>query len=138
MCLFKKKTKITKEEFEASLNPSQKVSDFYIQTERKTFDYVKEKAKNFSKAYKYIDTMVRDYITQSASSGNNSVAISYNELKEELKKFDDAACLFNQVFEKLFHDFQDEGFYIDLRKKDGFEIVWNMQGAEFGEEVEYL
>lgn len=136
MCLFKKK--ISKKEFEEILKPPKRASDFCIKIERKTFDCLKEKAKGFSKAYKYIDTMIRDYITQAASSGNNFVTISYNELKEELREFDDAACLFNQIFEKLFHDFQDEGFYIDLRKKDGFEIVWNMQGAEFGEEVEYL
>ena len=79
MCLFKKK--ISKKEFEESLNPPKKVSDFYIKTERKTFDCLKEKAKNFSEVYKYIDTMVRDYITQAASSGFASVTISREELK---------------------------------------------------------
>ena len=138
MCLFKKKKRITKKEFEESLKPRKKVSEFYIQTERKSFEHVKEKAKNFSKAYKYIDTMVRDYITQSALSGNNFVTISYEELKSELRRFDNAACLFNRVFEKLFYNLQNEGFYVDLRKRDDFKIVWNIQAAEFGEEIEYL
>lgn len=135
MCLFKKK--ISKKEFEESLNPPKKVSDFYIKTERKTFDCLKEKAKNFSEVYKYIDTMVRDYITQAASSGFASVTISREELKEELKRLN-SLCLLIQIIAKLVDTFQNEGFGVNHKKNNDIYIMWNTQGPVFGEEIEYL
>ena len=135
MCLFKKK--ISKKEFEESLNPPKKVSDFYIKTERKTFDCLKEKAKSFSKAYKYIDTMTRDYITQAASSGFTFITISGEELKEELKRLD-LLCLFPQIIAKLIDILQNEGFWVDCKKNNDIDIMWHTQGPVFGEEIEYL
>lgn len=135
MCLFKKK--ISKKEFEESLNPPKKVSDFYIKTERKTFDCLKEKAKNFSEVYKYIDTMVRDYITQAASSGFASVTISREELKEELKRLN-SLCLLIQIIAKLVDTFQNEGFGVNHKRNNDIDIVWNTQGPVFGEEIKYL
>ena len=135
MCLFKKK--ISKKEFEESLNPSKKVSDFYTEIERKTFDCLKEKAESFSKAYKYIDTMTRDYITQAASSGFTFITIPEEELKEELKRLD-LLCLFPQIIAKLIDIFQNEGFWVDCKKNNGIDIFWNAQGPVFGEEIEYL
>ena len=135
MCLFKKK--ISKKEFEESLNPSKKVSDFYTEIERKTFDCLKEKAKSFSKAYKYIDTMTRDYITQAASSGFTFITIPEEELKEELKRLD-LLCLFPQIIAKLIDILRNEGFWVDCKKNNGIDIFWNAQGPVFGEEIEYL
>ena len=135
MCLFKKK--ISKKEFEESLNPPKKVSDFYIKTERKTFDCLKEKAKNFSEVYKYIDTMVRDYITQAASSGFASVTISREELKEELKRLN-SLCLLIQIIAKLVVTFQNEGFGVNHKRNNDIYIMWHTQGPVFGEEIEYL
>lgn len=135
MCLFKKK--ISKKEFKESLNPPKKVSDFYIKTERKTFDCLKEKAKNFSEVYKYIDTMVRDYITQAASSGFASVTISREELKEELKRLN-SLCLLIQIIAKLVNTFQNEGFWVNHKRNNDIDIMWNTQGPVFGEEIEYL
>ena len=135
MCLFKKK--ISKKEFEESLNPPKKVSDFYIKTERKTFDCLKEKAKNFSEVYKYIDTMVRDYITQAASSGFASVTISREELKEELKRLN-SLCLLIQIIAKLVDTFQNEGFGVNHKRNNDIYIMWHTQGPVFGGEIEYL
>ena len=135
MCLFKKK--ISKKEFGESLNPPKKMSDFYIKTERKTFDCLKEKAKKFSEVYKYIDTMVRDYITQAASSGFASVTISREELKEELKRLN-SLCLLIQIIAKLVDTFQNEGFGVNHKRNNDIDIVWNTQGPVFGEEIEYL
>ena len=135
MCLFKKK--ISKKEFEESLNPPKKVSDFYIKTERKTFDCLKEKAKSFSKAYKYIDTMTRDYITQAASSGFTFITISEEELREELKRLN-LLCLFPQIIAKLIDIFQNEGFWVNCKKNNDIDIMWHTQGPVFGEEIEYL
>ena len=135
MCLFKKK--ISKKEFEESLNPPKKVSDFYIKIERKTFDCLKEKAKSFSKAYKYIDTMTRDYIAQAASSGFTFITISGEELKEELKRLD-LLCLFPQIIAKLIDILQNEGFWVDCKKNNDIDIMWHTQGPVFGEEIEYL
>ena len=135
MCLFKKK--ISKKEFEESLNPSKKVSDFYTEIERKTFDCLKEKAKSFSKAYKYIDTMTRDYITQAASSGFTFITIPGEELKEELKRLD-LLCLFPQIIAKLIDILQNEGFWVDCKKNNDIDIMWHTQGPVFGEEIEYL
>ena len=135
MCLFKKK--ISKKEFEKSLNPPKKVSDFYIKTERKTFDCLKEKAKSFSKAYKYIDTMIRNYITQAASSGFTFITISGEELKEELKRFN-LLCLFPQIIAQLIDILQNEGFWVDCKKNNDIDIMWHTQGPVFGEEIEYL
>ena len=135
MCLFKKK--ISKKEFEEGLNPPKKVSDFYIKTERKTFDCLKEKAKNFSEVYKYIDTMVRDYITQAASSGFASVTISREELKEELKRLN-SLCLLIQIIAKLVDTFQNEGFGVNHKRNNDIYIMWHTQGPVFGEEIEYL
>ena len=135
MCLFKKK--ISKKEFEESLNPPKKVSDFYTEIERKTFDCLKERAENFSKAYKYIDTMTRDYITQAASSGFTFITISGEELKEELKRLD-LLCLFPQIIAKLIDILQNEGFWVDCKKNNNIDIMWNTQGPVFGEEIEYL
>ena len=135
MCLFKKK--ISKKEFEESLNPPKKVSDFYTEIERKTFDCLKEKAKSFSKAYKYIDTMTRDYITQAASSGFTFITISGEELKEELKRLD-LLCLFPQIIAKLIDILQNEGFWVDCKKNNDIDIMWHTQGPVFGEEIEYL
>ena len=135
MCLFKKK--ISKKEFEEGLNSSKKVSDFYTEIERKTFDCLKEKAKSFSKAYKYIDTMTRDYITQAASSGFTFTTISGEELKEELKRLD-LLCLFPQIIAKLIDILQNEGFWVDCKKNNDIDIMWHTQGPVFGEEIEYL
>ena len=135
MCLFKKK--ISKKEFEESLNPPKKVSDFYTEIERKTFDCLKERAENFSKAYKYIDTMTRDYITQAASSGFTFITISGEELKEELKRLD-LLCLFPQIIAKLIDILQNEGFWVDCKKNNDIDIMWHTQGPVFGEEIEYL
>ena len=135
MCLFKKK--ISKKEFEEGLNSSKKVSDFYTEIERKTFDCLKEKAKSFSKAYKYIDTMTRDYITQAASSGLTFITIPEEELKEELKRLN-LLCSFPQIIEQLIDTFQDEGFWVDYKKNNGIDIFWNAQGSVFGEEIEHL
>ena len=135
MCLFKKK--ISKKEFEESLNPSKKVSDFYTEIERKTFDCLKEKAKSFSKAYKYIDTMTRDYITQAASSGFTFITIPEEELKEELKRLD-LLCLFSQIIAKLIDILRNEGFWVDCKKNNDIDIMWHTQGPVFGEEIEYL
>ena len=135
MCLFKKK--ISKKEFEESLNPPKKVSNFYTEIERKTFDCLKEKAKSFSKAYKYIDTMTRDYITQAASSGFTFTTISGEELKEELKRLD-LLCLFPQIIAKLIDILQNEGFWVDCKKNNDIDIMWHTQGPVFGEEIEYL
>lgn len=135
MRLFKKK--ISKKEFEESLNPPKKVSDFYTEIERKTFDCLKEKAKSFSKAYKYIDTMTRDYITQAASSGFTFIMISREELREELKRLN-LLCLFPRIIAKLIATFQNEGFGINYEKNNDIYIMWNTQGLVFGEEIEYL
>ena len=135
MCLFKKK--ISKKEFEESLNPPKKVSDFYTEIERKTFDCLKERAENFSKAYKYIDTMTRDYITQAASSGFTFITISGEELKEELKRLG-LLCLFPQIIAKLIDILQNEGFWVDCKKNNDIDIMWHTQGPVFGEEIEYL
>ena len=135
MCLFKKK--ISKKEFEESLNPPKKVSNFYTEIERKTFDCLKEKAKSFSKAYKYIDTMTRDYITQDASSGFTFITISEEELREELKRLD-LLCLFPQIIAKLIDILQNEGFWVDCKKNNDIDIMSHTQGPVFGEEIEYL
>ena len=135
MCLFKKK--ISKKEFEESLNSSKKVSDFYTEIERKTFDCLKERAENFSKAYKYIDTMTRDYITQAASSGFTFITISEEELREELKRLN-LLCLFPQIIAKLIDILQNEGFWVDCKKNNDIDIMWHTQGPVFGEEIEYL
>ena len=135
MRLFKKK--ISKKEFEESLKSPKKVSDFYIKIERKTFDCLKEKAKNFSEVYKYIDTMVRDYIIQAASSGFASVTISREELKEELKRLN-SLCLLIQIIVKLVDTFQNEGFGVNYKKNNDIDIMWPTQGPVFGEEIEYL
>ena len=135
MCLFKKK--ISKKEFEESLNPPKKVSDFYTEIERKTFDCLKERAENFSKAYKYIDTMTRDYITQAASSGLTFITIPEEELSEELKRLN-LLCLFPQIIAKLIDILQNEGFWVDCKKNNDIDIMWHTQGPVFGEEIEYL
>ena len=135
MCLFKKK--ISKKEFEESLNPPKKVSDFYTEIERKTFDCLKERAENFSKAYKYIDTMTRGYITQAASSGFTFITISEEELREELKRLN-LLCLFPQIIAKLIDILQNEGFWADCKKNNDIDIMWHTQGPVFGEEIEYL
>ena len=135
MCLFKKK--ISKKEFEESLNPPKKVSDFYTEIERKTFDCLKERAENFSKAYKYIDTMTRDYITQAASSGLTFITIPEEELREELKRLN-SLCLFPQIIAKLIDILQNEGFWVDCKKNNDIDIMWHTQGPVFGEEIEYL
>ena len=135
MCLFKKK--ISKKEFEEGLNSSKKVSDFYTEIERKTFDCLKEKAKSFSKAYKYIDTMTRDYITQAASSGFTFITISEEELREELKRLN-LLCLFPQIIAKLIDILRNEGFWVDCKKNNDIDIMWHTQGPVFGEEIEYL
>ena len=135
MCLFKKK--ISNKEFEESLNPSKKVSDLYTEIERKTFDCLKEKAKSFSKAYKYIDTMTRDYITQAASSGFTFITISEEELREELKRLN-LLCLFPQIIAKSIDILQNEGFWVDCKKNNDIDIMWHTQGPVFGEEIEYL